>query len=283
MRIVIVDDDRLCTEFLKDSIKEILGDDTEITTYTDSIKARDSVGKRPKPDIIFLDIEMPGVSGIEIAKCCKEKMPDVHIVFVTSTDEHALTAWQLHVDDYLLKPAGTTELRRIIEHIRRLDRGTNTDSKLKIRCFGKFEVFYNDVPLKFKRSKAKELLAYLIAARGAGITSGELCGVFWDDAIDLIRKKTYIRQYTAALREALRGCGCEDVLIRERNSYAIDVSKVDCDYYRFLNDGSGSTVTYMGEFMTQYDWAEEIEAQLSNYKQNSHGRQIPRANGEIIR
>ncbi len=265
MRIVIVDDDRLCTEFLKDSIRQIMGDSVEFVVYMDSVKAIGNIGIRQQPDIVFLDIEMPNVSGVEIAKRSKEVWPNIHIVIVTSSAEHALTAWKLHADDYLLKPVGITELKRVIEHIRRLDRAVTSDSKIKVRCFGQFEVFYKDIPLKFKRSKAKELLAYLIAARGAGITSGELCGIFWDDAIDLTCKKTYIRQYASALRSALKERGCEEVFIHDRDSYAIDVSKVDCDYYRYLSDRGEGTVIYMGEFMTQYEWAEEIGAQLANY------------------
>ena len=52
--------------------------------------------------------------------------------------------------------------------------GHRMPHKINVRCFGKFEVFRGEIPIKFSRSKAKELLAYLIAARGSAVTSGEL-------------------------------------------------------------------------------------------------------------
>ena len=71
MRIVIVDDDRLMATVLSDTVKEILGKEVEITVYNDPLVAKSKVGSRPVPDITFMDIEMPGLSGIELTKYCK--------------------------------------------------------------------------------------------------------------------------------------------------------------------------------------------------------------------
>lgn len=265
MRVVIIDDDRLSTEVLGDSVREILGDKADITVYTDPLVAKSNIGHKTEPKIVFLDIEMPALSGIELAHFVRRIHPGVHIVFVTSSSEHALAAWKLHADDYLMKPVSTGELKRVIDHIMLLDSVKPTEHKLNVRCFGKFEVFHDNTPVIFGRSRAKELLAYLICARGSGVTSGELCGVLWDDAEELERKKTYLRQYAASLREGLKACGCEDVFIHRRDSYAVDISKIECDYYRYLSDTDSTENVYMGEFMTQYEWAEEIGAQLNDY------------------
>ena len=266
MRIVIVDDDRFMTRILSDNIKAILGDEVEITVYNDPLVAKEKVGSRPVPDIVFMDIEMPGMSGIELTKYARKVFPRGHIVFVTAYTEHALTAWQLHMDGYLLKPVQQEDLKLLFDHIGLLDdTARNIGSKLRIRCFGKFEVYYEGVPIKFSRSKAKELLAYLVAARGSSVTSGELCGVLWDDAMELSRKKTYLRQYASSLRGALRDCGCEEAFIHSRDSYAINIGMIDCDYYRFRAGDTSHGCVYQGEFMSQYAWAEEIAGQLTNY------------------
>ncbi len=265
MRIVIVDDDRFMTRVLSDSIKEILGDEVEITVYNDPLIAKENVGTRPVPDIVFMDIEMPGMSGIELSKYSRKVFPKGHIVFVTAYSEHALTAWQLHMDGYILKPVKQEELRRVIDHIGLLDSsGNRSDSRLKIRCFGKFEVYHDTIPVKFTRKKAKELLAYLVAARGSSVTSGELCGVLWDDAMEISRKKTYLRQYASSLRSALKACGCEEAFLHSRDSYSVNIGMVDCDYYRFLTGNTDHGCIYQGEFMSQYAWAEEIAGQLSD-------------------
>ncbi len=262
MRIVIVDDDRFMTRILSDNIKAILGDEVEITVYNDPLVAKEKVGSRPVPDIVFMDIEMPGMSGIELTKYARKVFPRGHIVFVTAYTEHALTAWQLHMDGYLLKPVQQEDLKLLFDHIGLLDdTARNIGSKLRIRCFGKFEVFRGEIPIKFSRSKAKELLAYLIAARGSAVTSGELCGILWDDATDIERKKTYLRQYASSLRAGLKAVDAEDVFIHNRDSYSVNIALINCDYYSYLR-GNTMTVRYTGEFMSQYSWAEEIGAQL---------------------
>ena len=266
MKVMIVDDERLSIASLESTIKAALGEETEIASYTNpevALKAMEEYS----PELVFLDIEMPGKSGLELADTIKKKSNDAHIVFVTAYSEYALPAWRLHVDDYLLKPASREDVLRTVSHITaRTAQNISADKRLRLQCFGKFEVFYDGVPIVFKRSRAKEMLAYLVCAKGAGVTSGELCGVLWDNASDIQLKKTYLRQYTASLREALKECGMEDMLIHRRNSYSVDVNMVDCDYYNYLKGGelSGEDM-FHGEFMTQYDWAEEFTGQLTAF------------------
>ena len=153
MRIVIVDDDRFMTRILSDNIKAILGDEVEITVYNDPLVAKEKVGSRPVPDIVFMDIEMPGMSGIELTKYARKVFPRGHIVFVTAYTEHALTAWQLHMDGYLLKPVQQEDLKLLFDHIGLLDdTARNIGSKLCIRCIGKFEVYYEVLPQQGKRT-----------------------------------------------------------------------------------------------------------------------------------
>ncbi len=266
MRVMIVDDERLSVASLESTIKAALGDDTEIRSYTNPDAALEAM-EEYKPELIFMDIEMPGTNGLELADKVKKKYSDAHIIFVTAYSDYALPAWRLHVDDYLLKPASKEDVIRTVSHITATSaQGITADKRLRLQCFGKFEAFYDGVPVVFKRSRAKEMLAYLVCAKGAGVTSGELCGVLWDNATDIQLKKTYLRQYTASLREALRECGMEDLLIHRRNSYSIDTNMVDCDYYNYLKGGdlSGEDM-FHGEFMTQYDWAEEFTGQLTEY------------------
>ena len=58
----------------------------------------------------------------------------------------------------------------------------------------------------------------------------------------------------------------EDVIIKKWNYLAIDVSKIDCDYYKFLDGDAVAVNSYMGEYMANYSWAEMTTANLSEYK-----------------
>jgi two-component system LytT family response regulator len=99
-RVVIVDDEPLARELLRHLIEaagaEVVGE------CADSFEAIDTI-RRLEPDLVFLDIEMPGVDGFEVIEAIgPAAMPPV--VFVTAHAEHALRAFQVHALDYVLKP-----------------------------------------------------------------------------------------------------------------------------------------------------------------------------------
>lgn len=70
------------------------------------------------PDIVFLDIQMPGLSGLEVAARLSSGHHSPHIVFVTAYDHHALAAFDHAVCDYLLKPVGSPRLQRTVARLR---------------------------------------------------------------------------------------------------------------------------------------------------------------------
>lgn len=72
-----------------------------------------------KPDIVFLDVEMPGMNGLEVA----QSLPDdckPHVVFATAYNEHAIRAFELNAVDYLLKPFSAERLKQTLEKVERL-------------------------------------------------------------------------------------------------------------------------------------------------------------------
>ena len=264
MNILIVDDEPLAVESLKLNVGKAVKDSDGIRGVTNSLKALEEA-KENKPDIVFLDIEMPGMGGVELATELKRKIPGVIIIFVTAYQEYAMKAWELQVDGYLLKPASVEDISRVLDEVMTKRRYVPAaDTVLSVRCFGSFEVFFLGRPVNFKRKRAKEVLAYLICARGAEVSSGELCGILWEDAQDLTRKKAYLRQYIQSLREALDECGAGDIIIHNRNAYSVDVTGIDCDYYRYLKGERDQDITYRGLFMSQYSWAESINAELDD-------------------
>ena len=81
-----------------------------------------------RPDVIFLDIQMPGMNGFEVVEALEPKDRTL-VVFVTAYDEHAVKAFEVHALDYLLKPFDRTRLRSCLARVR-AERHTDT-SKLK--------------------------------------------------------------------------------------------------------------------------------------------------------
>lgn len=216
-------------------------------------------------DVAFLDIEMPGKDGITLAKEIKEIKPLVNIVMVTAYPQYALDALRIYVSGYILKPVSRDDVRNALLNLR-TPLHERTEG-LFIRCFGSFEVFFSGKPVRFARSKSKELLAYLIDRRGSAATNAECCAVLWVDYADgSERKRYYFHQIWADLKNTLSELGCADILVQERNAYSIDTDAVACDYYLALKQNVLFLSRFSGEYMSQYDWAEGQVGALINLK-----------------
>lgn len=207
-------------------------------------------------DVVFLDISMPGKDGLELARDFEEIKPDTNIIMVTAYPQYALDAYSLYVSDYIVKPAMEQDVRDSLEHLRNPVR--ERTKGLYVQCFGSFEVFYDGKPVHFRRSKAKELFACLIDRRGASATNAWLRAELWkDEAGDERKQRQYFSQFARDLRVKLEELGCGDVFTWERDSYAVVPEKIPCDYYLALQGDIGARSRFHGEYMSQYDWAEE--------------------------
>ena len=117
MRVLLVDDEPLAIERLRVAFATI-PETTIIGVAGDGIEAREQI-QLYRPDLVVLDIQMPGLSGMELA----QDLPDVphppEIVFVTAFGRYATEAFGVEATDYLLKPVGFDRLRVAVERVRR--------------------------------------------------------------------------------------------------------------------------------------------------------------------
>ena len=265
MHIIAVDDERLLLETLQRKIQEAApaARVKAFSRTSDVLRALQEKGLRP--DVAFLDIEMPGMRGLELAKKIREASPSTQIIFVTGYSEYAVEAFHLHARGYVLKPVTTERIREELDHLGRPESQTIQEGgpeRLKIQCFGYFEVFWKGEPLLFSRRQTRELLAFLVDRKGAVCSSGDIITALWEEETNLRRKGAYLRTLTADLRQVLKEIGQDEVLIRQHNQWAIRPELLDCDYYRFLEGDIDAVNAYHGEYMLQYSWAEMTAAQL---------------------
>jgi two-component SAPR family response regulator len=127
-----------------------------------------------------------------------------------------------------------------------------TEKQLVVKCFGNFEVYAQGKPMTFKRSKTKELFAFLVDRNGAGVTVAEIGVMLWENNEDQ-KNQNYIHQLFRDLRQSLEAVGAEEVFERNRYFYSVNPLKIDCDYYTYLKTGRPE---FLGEYMSQYSWAE---------------------------
>ena len=263
MLIYAIDDEAAMLEALREAIAAA-APEAELRGFRragEALRALDAGG--PPPDVVFSDIELPGMDGLQLAVQIKNRAPQAKIVFVTGYSQYALEAWRRRVNGYLMKPVDAAMIRAELDALALPGPETAApEKKLRVRCFGSFDVFWNDEPLLFKRSQTKELLAYLIDREGAACTGGEIALALWENEIDTLAAANRLRVLINDLRTTLRGIGMEDALLRERRQLAIRRSMVDCDYYRMRDGDPDAINAYQGEYMRQYSWAELTAAKL---------------------
>ena len=139
--------------------------------------------------------------------------------------------------------------------------------KLFVRCFGNFEVFADGRALAFRRSKAKELFAFLVDRRGAVVSLREAEAAIWESMPPSGRYSgSYLRTLVADLRQTLVACGHGDVLVRRRGELGVDATRITCDYYDYLRGDPSAINRWRGEYMAQYAWADSTAAALNAYE-----------------
>lgn len=245
---IAVDDEPLMLGALKKAIKA----SADITSVADFTSCEDALEyiQSNTADIAFLDINMRGMGGLTLAEKIIDVCPDCRIVFCTGYEEYAIPAFRIHASGYLLKPISAADVQAEIDNIKGVRR---REKPLEVKCFGNFEVYINGEKLAFKRSKTKELFAFLVDRNGAGVTVAEIGVALWEQDEEQ-KSQNYIHQLFRDLRQSLEAIGMDEIFERNNYFYSINPEKIDCDYYTYLKTGKPE---FRGEYMSQYSWAEQ--------------------------
>ena len=251
---IAVDDEALMLRALVQAIS-VSPDITGVFKFSDCEKALNFVKDNPV-NVAFLDINMRGMGGLALAEKIVAVQPNCKIVFCTGYEEYAIPAFKLHASGYLMKPISAEDVQGEIDNIKGIRK---KEKLLSVKCFGNFEVYAKDEVLQFKRSKTKELFAFLVDRNGASMTAKQICAVLFSDDTDDNKNVAYIRQLVLDLKNTLKTVGAENVLCHDTPYYRIDTNLIKCDYFSYLETGKPE---FHGEYMSQYSWAEETCAML---------------------
>lgn len=182
-------------------------------------------------DAVFLDIEMPGTNGLQLAEQIQSLNEYIDIIFVTAFNQYAVEAFELQAMDYIIKPLTEERLGKTIRRLLKNKRMATRPGKPFIQCFGDFDVFLNGEAMTWKNSKAKEVLAFLVHKNGVPVGWEKIADAVWPD-YNSEKAQTNFHATTYLLRKRLAEAGLSQILESVRGNYRIVTDKVECDVYQ---------------------------------------------------
>lgn len=214
-------------------------------------------------DVAVLDIEIDEMTGLQLAAKLKEIDKNVSIIFLTAYANYAINAFKLKVDGYLMKPMNSDDLHKELEIIYK--NKNKQAKKVFIKTFGNFEVLVSNNAVHFSSAKAKELLAYMVTMRGTSVSSNECLDNIWD-AYNNFYTNDFFRKAVFELNHILKAENIDYIFENSRNAKRVIPDTFDCDFYNFLDNDINTIKTYYGKFLSNYEWARDIEKNLLEQK-----------------
>lgn len=237
MKILIVEDEPQMVEELEDLIK---GYDEEIITAACSSPSEAlEIFDRQDFDAAFLDIQMPEMTGLELADYLVEKKPDLILAFITAYNNYASEAFEVNAADYVLKPIRKDRFERTMSKIcKELEEKQTGEahppSRVRIQAFGKITVSIGDSFFRWKRQKALEIFAYLLHQRTAPVHKETLCELMFPD-YEPQKALNYLQTIMHQLRKNISQFAGNSIVIEFADScYQLKLYEVDYDISNFL-------------------------------------------------
>ena len=283
MRTIIIDDEEPVLQLMKMIMEKNKNLDI-VGEFNDSKKALEGISKL-LPDVVFIDIEMPYMDGIELANKILEFNENIQIVFVTAYEKYALEAFKVNAVNYILKPITEKELNITIKRLLRnySVKGENSieNKSNRILSLGTFEVYgKKDRLINWPTAKVQELFAYFVYMNGEEIDKWILCDILWPDYLPK-KAEHNLHSTIYRLKTSLKSAEIENVVKYRKGKYSINLQSFYCDSWEFENFIKNNTTINQGNIDSYdksielykgrlfgnegYTWAIELSEKLSLY------------------
>lgn len=269
MKVLIVDDEKMAAQELYDiCLSHRLTD--EAIAFGNPADALVFMAQKNQVDLAFLDIEMPVMTGIELARRINAVNPETKIVFVTGFKEYAYDAFCVNAIGYILKPYEEEAVFAAIEKAARFS-DAQPHNEITVKTFGHFDIFVNGRPVYFSSAKAKEFSALLIERQGGSVSTEQAISALWPDRSYDEAVQALFRKVLKSLRVSLSDAGISEIFIDVRNQRSVDTSKFTCDLYEYLKNPYENGGMFSGEYMEGYAFAFDMKNRLQKLSNETKG------------
>jgi len=227
---IVVDDEWYNLEEISDLLMET-GAFLEPKKYQNPLSALKEID-RIRPEVAFIDIEMPEIDGIALAQILQEINPDMIIVFVTSWNQYAVQAFDVNALDYILKPINVVRFQKMIVKVKsevlsiRLKRG----SSLQITCFGSLVARIDNVPIKWERAKSEELFAFLLMHHNQYMSKEVIIDNLWSE-YEIQKALQILQTAVCRLRNIFSGLNRKVNILYDQSRYCLTITDAQCDLF----------------------------------------------------
>ncbi|MFS0554919.1 response regulator [Brevibacillus sp. 179-C9.3 HS] len=283
MRALLVDDEQLSLKHLQRLLEKDVSGVKVVGAYTNPLEAIEQAISL-QPDVVFLDINMPRISGLEIGERLQGIDNSPEIVFVTGYDKYAVDAFELCALDYIMKPVQLQRLQKTMDRLHERIKSAQeeaapvrVESVVSIQCFNSI-LFHlpNQEPqeIKWRTNKARELFAYLLHHRNKMIDKNSLIELLWPD-YDGSKGVTQLYTTIYLIRQTLKRYGLQTISINKGNlegGYKLTIDSATIDVEEWENrlkqlptlslasmaEHEQVLAAYTGDYFGDYDylWAE---------------------------
>lgn len=283
MKVLLVDDERLALNHLEKRLLKI-GQVEVVGKLIDPRMAFKHI-EEEQVDVVFLDIQMPEMNGIELAEQLASMKPELNIVFVTAYDHFAVKAFELNALDYVVKPVSMDRLSKTIQRIQSLlgkkkEEQVAADRPIRLNLFKSVVVESTDgqmQTIQWRTAKAQELFLYILQHRGQLVRKSILIEMLWPE---FEPAKAYSQLYTTVyhIRKTLSAFGNRFHIANNLEGYVLHINDVSLDIDKWEQFVAACTAIspnnidsykehmklYEGDYLDTYDywWAEPERQRL---------------------
>ncbi|MFF2092752.1 response regulator [Paenibacillus sp. NPDC058174] len=241
MKVILIDDEPVMHLIMRKMLvkyKEI----QVAGTFADTAAATSFLNDNTDVELAFVDISMPGGSGLELAGKLDKAGSKTQVVFVTSHKDYALEAFELSVLDYLVKPVTQERLERTIHRVlesrktvQQLEASGHASANARrtsISALGDFYIRSEEGRVKWISSKSAELFAYLLLNRGRRISRSRLLADIFAGMTSINAEK-YLNTAVYQMRKSLEPVGLREAVRSENDGYVLELDDAVVDYEEF--------------------------------------------------
>lgn len=245
MKAVIVDDEFYALQGLKMELEE-LGYIDVVGLYEDGEKMLSEI-MDTKPDIIFLDVEMPQMDGFALCEKLSELGCLSKVIFITAYAQYAVKAFEVNAMDYIVKPVTRERLLKTLERVKPIA-APESSIDLRFTCFRHFSILADgkEINSGWRTRKAEELIAFLISESGSFVSKEKIAETLWPEHEQgNALSNLYMAYYYIKKQEAKTG-----VLFpieSERGKMRVRVRHMNCDLFEFNRLLEGAAIAHGGE------------------------------------